>query len=163
MSDTKEELDKQFKELLDKYLGRRPEAFRWVIDLWTLGHDIDDVIDIPERRASSQFLMQVWSKYLDVLSAPFYHRYIERLYPLVKVVHHVYADSLEWEKEDGWKGQFADVFRCSGSHLIIAVIEIVTYEETGSYDLSYEAAREVSMLAKECAWYAHHNEKGEKV
>jgi hypothetical protein len=154
----------EFKALLDKYLGRRPEAYRWTIALWQLGHDIDDVVDIPERRASNAFLGAVWSKYIDILSAEFYHRYLERLYPVVKICHHTYLDSLEWENSDvPWKATYADVFRCSGSHLIIAVIEIVVYEETGSYDLAHEAAREVSMLAKECAWYSHHKDNGEKV
>lgn len=158
------QLQAQFKVLLEKYLKNRPDAFRWVLDFWTLGHQIDDVIDIPERRADNAFLGLVWNKYIDVLSASFYRQYADRLYPIVKAVHHIYFDSLEWEKDETeWKATFADVYRCSGSALIIAVIEIIVYEETGSYDASYEAAREVSIAAKECAYAAHHTDKGEKV
>lgn len=162
--ETKEQLDQKFKETLDKYLARRPDAFQWIVAFWQLGHQWDDLIDIPERRSDNTFIGQVLSKYIDVLSAPFYHQYLHRLYPVVKVVHHVFQDSLEWEKSDvAWKATYADVFRCSGSHLIMAVVELVVLEETGSYDLAYEAVREISMLAKECAWMTHHNERGEKI
>lgn len=154
-----------FKELLDKFLLKRPDAYEWVISFWNLGHYIDDVIDIPERRADNHYLGKVWNKYIDVLSHPFYHKYLSYLYPVVKVVHHIYFDSLVWENHPTveWKSTFADVLRCSGSALIIAVVEIVVTEETGSQDLAYEAAREISVVAKEYAWAAHHGENGIKI
>lgn len=160
----REEKEKEFKVLLQKHLGKRLDALNWLLSFWHLGHQWDDLIDITERRADNHYIAALLNKYIDVLSAPFYHRYLERLYPIIKVVHHVYHDSIAWEHSDvEWKATFADVFRCSGSHLIIAVIEIVVYEETGSYDLAYESAREVSLLAKETAWLTHHDDKGEKI
>ena len=158
------QLQEDFKVLLDKYLNDRPDAYNWVVAFWNLGHQIDDVIDIPERRADNSYLGLVWAKYLNVLSDPFYHRYIVPLRPVVMMMHHVYMDSIAWEHSDvSWKATFADVLRCSGSALIIAVVEIVVYEKTGSYDAAYEAAREISLAAKECAWNMHHTDKGEKV
>lgn len=154
----------EFKSLLRKYFTNRPDAFNWLVAFWNLGHQIDDVIDIPERRADNAYLGLVWNKYIDVLSDPFYQRYVTKLHPIVKVVHHTYFDSLAWEKsETSWKATFADVLRCNGSALIIAVVEIVVYEETGSYDLAYEAAREVSMIAKQCAWEDHHAPDGKPI
>lgn len=159
-----EDKDKEFKALLDRYLGRAPVAYKWVINFWQLGHDWDDIIDIPERRADNKFIGQVLNKYIEVLSHPFYHRYLDQLYPVVKVVHHIFLDSQMWENsEESWKSAYSDVMRCCGSALICAVVEIVVREETGSIDLAYEAVREVSELAKTCAWMSHHKDDGTKI
>ena len=164
MTSQSNELQQQFKVLLDKYLGNRPDAFQWVMSFWRLGHTIDDIIDIPERRADNTFLLATFNAYIDVLSSPFYHRYLARLYPIVKEVHHIYCDSVAWENSDvAWKASFADTYRCSGSALIVAIVEVIVSEETGSYELAFEAGREVSLLAKEAAYHAHHTESGEKV
>jgi len=153
----------QLKVLLDKHLANRPDAFKWLMDFWNMAHALDDIIDIPERRADNQFIGSVMNRYIDVFSADFYVNRRHLLYATTKFIHHNYFDSLEWELKDvdvAWKKTYADVLRCGANQILVIVVETVVKEETGDSQVAYEAAREVGLVARVAAWLDHHDEKG---
>lgn len=157
-------IDEKLKAAFDKYLSKRPDAAQWLWNFRHLSHALDDIIDIPERRASNEFIGLVFNKYLELLSSDFYVVRRHKLYSVVKSCHHFYFDSLAWEhSEIEWKAKYADVIRCATNQMVVAVIEIVVTEETGSSDLGYEAAREVGLLVREKSWMDHHTADGKPI
>jgi len=151
----------KLKALLDKYLGQRLDAYQWLYLYRHYCHAIDDLIDVPERRADNEYILLVFNKALDIFSHPFYVNHVGRLYSVVKGIHNTYADSLKWEgSKEEWRATYADVIRCVTNDMMVAVVSIAVFEQTGSYDLGYEAGREVSILAREKSWFDHHKEDG---
>lgn len=151
------------KELLDIFFAKRPDAYSSIGNFRSLCHLIDDLIDIPERRADNEYIGMVFNKYLDFLSSDFYALYRIRLYPIIKHVHHTFFDSVKWEKnEEVWKQHYADVIRCCLNEYMLNVVEIVVSEELGT-DAGYMARRKISTIAKEESWYNHHDETGKAI
>ncbi len=151
----------KLKSALDKYLGNNLSAYQWLFLYRHYCHAIDDIIDIPERRSDNEYILLVFNKALDVLSHPFYLAHVNRLYSVIKVIHNTYCDSVQWEaSNETWKKLYADVIRCATNEMLTTVVSIVVTEETQSFDLGYEAAREVSLLAREKSWNDHHKDDG---
>lgn len=154
-------VSEQLKAALDKYLGERQDAYQWLFLYRHFCHALDDVIDIPERRADNEFILMTFNKALDLYSHPFYQSHVGRLYSVVKIIHNTYADSVIWEQSKiEWQKTYADVIRCCMNYMLVTVVSIAVTEQTGSYDLGYEAGREVSLLAREKSWNDHHSSNG---
>jgi len=157
----KQEIHDNLKKALDAYLGNRPDAYRWLFRFRDMCHALDDIIDIPERRADNQFIGRVSNLYVEVLSDDFYSNRRPHLYPVVKQCHHFYFNSVAWEHSDvSWKANYADVIRCCTNNMVVAVVELVVLEETGNLDVAYEAARDIALLSATKSWCDHHSEDG---
>ena len=146
---------------LNKYLSPRPDAYAWLMSFRTLCHAIDDVIDLPDRRADNEFIGYVTNLYVDILSADFYSSRRHLFYAIVKSCHHFYFNSVKWEKSEvEWQRTYADVIRCCTNNMVVAVVECVVREESNSYEAGYEAAREIGLLVAEKSWFDHHTKEG---
>lgn len=150
-------------ELLQKLLINRLDAFVWINSFRSLCHAIDDIIDIPERRADNEYIGSVFNKMVDLLSSDFYSRYRARLYPIIKHIHNTYYDSVKWENSlIEWQRVYSDVQRCCTNVMLETVVEMIVSEEAG-LEAGYIAKREISLLAKEESWYNHHDETGKPI
>lgn len=160
----KKDIDEKLKIAFEKYLSKYPEAANWAWNFRHLSHALDDLVDVPERRADNEFIGLLTNKYIELLSADFYSKNRHKLYSAIKLCHHVYFDSVAWEKSTiEWKRNYADIIRCATNHAIVMVVEIAVTEQLGSADLGYEAAREVSLLVREKSYYDHHDSEGKPI
>lgn len=151
-------------ERLNHYLKGRVDAQTFLLRYRDYNHEIDDLIDIPERRSDNEFILRVLNTALDVLSHPFYTNHVAELYSVIKIIHNTYADSVKWEKSsEAWQKTIADVVRNAGNEMVIQVVRIVVREETGSENLAYEAMRDISWRAKAQSYFDHHDDKGNPV
>lgn len=161
---TKEETLELLRITLEKYFKNRMDAWNWLMLCRHYTHSIDDVHDIPERRADDEYIGLVFNKALDLYSHDFYVTHRHKLYSIFKLAHNTYYDSLKWEKSTiEWQRTFADVIRNCANEFVLTVLEIVVLEETQSYDLAYAAKREVSLLLREKSWLDHHDADGKPI
>ena len=158
------EVSVQLMTLVQRHLANRPDALQFLKDYCVFCHAIDDIIDIPERRADNEFFGRVLHMALNIFSCDFYANRRQQLRAIVSNIHNAYFDSVIMERSNLlWMKTTGDVLRCSAHDMTAAVVEIVVAEETGSLEAGYDAKREVSMLCRENSWACHHDEKGNPV
>jgi hypothetical protein len=82
----------------------------------------------------------------------FYLTWFGRLYPLVKMAHYSYADSVKLEGQiEKWKQHCSDVIRQNANEVIIECIDIVH---------GVEVRKEASLILREIAYKTHHTLEG---
>jgi hypothetical protein len=121
-----------------------------------LVHAVDDIIDRDNEKVSNYnvLVLDAFNLLWDLTATPFYQKNIALLYPLVKHIHRVYSASVLWEKEEGWKTDYADVLRCFGHDMIIAVLEHVGR-------VPYAEVRRIDLALRADSWIKQHDEKGQ--
>lgn len=147
-----------------EYLQGREDALVFIKLFFEVCHELDDIIDVPERREDPEFIIEFTSKLQDCFSCAFYVNHVRELYPLVKVALNAYADSVKWERsEDKACFTIGDVLRCNGVEVEAQVVRIVVSEQTGNLEAGYIAMRDVSHRLRQQAWHNHHDEKGNPI
>lgn len=115
-------------------------------------HQIDDLIDGdtkgPEAMLSA-FMLAAF-----VYTDPFFVAHMPELRQIAINCTNAYADSVAWEKGEGWKAQWADHYRHFSQEMALAVAGICG---------GYNHMRQISPIIREMGWNEHHNEKGEPV
>lgn len=115
-------------------------------------HQIDDLIDGdlqgPEGMLNT-FMMAAF-----VYTHPFFLAHLQELRQIAVNCTNAYADSVAWEKKDGWQKEFADHYRHFGVEMVLAVAGMCG---------GYNHMREVSPVLREMCWKEHHDEKGNAV
>ncbi len=162
----KQEAHDKLKDALYTYLEGREDAFKWLMDFRQMCHALDDIIDIPERRADNQFIGLVVNQYVEVFSADFYSARRHKLYAIAKSCHHFYFTSVKWENNsqvEEWKRTYADVIRCCTNHMVVAVVECIVLERTGSIKAAYEAGNAIAELSAIKSWGDHHDQHGNPI
>lgn len=138
-----------FIAFTQKYLSQHKEALYWVVSYVCFCHAVDDLID--GDKTDSDFILKVFEFAALVYSYPFYIQHINTLYPLTRMAHNSYADSISMEKKIDWRKNYGDVLRQNGNEVILAVIELVS---------DYDTKRKASLELREIAYKAHHKEDG---
>jgi hypothetical protein len=119
--------------------------------LWNLYcHEIDDLVDAPER-PQPEVLLSVFAKAAALYSHAFYVTHHRTLLPVVLLVTNSYADSVAMEPLEGWPSRVADVIRCAGNEMLCAVALL-----TGGYN----HMRLLSPRLRAASHYEHHDEAG---
>lgn len=139
----------QIKKVYELAANKNIEAFNFLNFFHDYVHGIDDLIDNKERDPEKFLALLVKANLL--YSMPYYTRHAHRLHLLVAQITNAYADSVAWEKDDKWKGKWADVLRFAGNDMVLAVAFI-----EGNFD----AMRKLSPILKEIAWSQHHDVQG---
>jgi len=115
-------------------------------------HQIDDIIDGDTK--GPEAILNAFMLAAFVYSQPFYLQNIGALRQIAVNCTNAYADSVKWEKTEGWRGQFADHYRHFASEMVLAVASICG---------GYAHMRAISPVLREMGWNEHHNAKGEPV
>lgn len=144
-------LDIQQQERL--WLTRGNEQAADFLVLWGgYVHSIDDLIDGDSKGAEA--LLHAFMTAAFVYTHPFFLEHAIQLRQIAVNCTNAYADSVLWEKGDGWRKEFADHYRHFGAEMVLAVAGIC-----GGYD----HMRAISPTLREICWMEHHNEKGEAI
>lgn len=138
-----------FEQFLDKYLKEKDEDAFIFVSLYVIYcHAIDDLIDEPQPDYNN--LLDTFALAPVLFGNNFYVQHFHKLYPLVKMAHYAYKDSVKMEKSnEKWKQYLSDALRQQANEVIIEVINIVH----GSVEIREEA----SMLLREIAYKTHHS------
>lgn len=150
---------------LNTHLKNRPDAIEFITAFKAYSHAIDDIIDIPERRADDEFILETFTKAQDVYSSRFYVEHVTELYSVVKVIHALYVNSVKYEKEgaEEWQKKVWEVTRNCANIMLSQVIRIVVRENTGSAVNGDRAMVDICDRATAQSWKDHHSEKGEPI
>ena len=142
---------------LETLLSKAPGAWKFILSWGALCHGIDDIIDVdnPQITDKKAHVLDVAQLAMDVYSSPFYQQNLW-LYPICANIHRVYEDSVAWENEPGWKGEYGDKLRCCGNEVITAILK-------HKVELSGEELREISLLIREDSWERHHDKDGRPI
>lgn len=142
--------------MLEKHLAPFPEARAWLDAYGRLCHAVDDLID-RDNRAVADYTLHTLDSFnlaMDVYSHPFYSKNSAWLYPLLKHNHRVYSDSILWENSPvEWQRHYADVLRCGGNEVILAVLEHICR-------VPWAELRRISLLQREDCWQRSHTQEG---
>ena len=115
-------------------------------------HGIDDIID--GDRKGGEALLEVFMMAAFVYTHPFFLKNMAELRQIAVNCTNAYADTVMWEKNDGWKKNFSDHYRHFGAEMVLAVATICG---------GYLHMREASPVLRELCWNEHHNKKGEAI
>lgn len=142
-----EELNKLF---LDHPEG---EAAKWFMTNYGIyAHKLDDVID---EKLGHKSLLPTYMIHLNLLSSDFYSRHRDVLYPVMRMIHHVYADSIEMEASDKeWQRIQADTLKGAGIEMTLTIIEILG---------GYNCRRKLSLAVREHAYKEQHKNENPEV
>lgn len=144
---------------IEKHLEKFPVAKNFLVAYAMLCHAVDDLIDQdnPAHENYTNLALDCMNLALDVYSNRFYHENIVWLYPLLKNKHRVYSASLAWEDSDvAWKAQYADVLRCGGDEMTLAILDHVCH-------LPYAELRRIDAIFREYTWHRHHTPEGKPI
>jgi len=115
-------------------------------------HQIDDLIDGDSK--GPEAVLNAFMLAAFVYTQPFFVAHMPALRQIAVNCTNAYADSVKWEKAEGWRGQFSDHYRHFASEMVLAVASIC-----GGYD----HMRKISPMLREMGWNEHHDEKGQAV
>lgn len=123
-------LNPKLIERVQLLLASNPDALEFVENYKEYIHQIDDLIDNPDR-PSSEDILKVFAKASFVFSLPFWKANSHMLFMLEQVINNTYADSVLWERSNvKWKQSDAGVLRHAGIEMFFAVILLVHGRET---------------------------------
>lgn len=152
-------MNDDLRKQLDGHLAKFPDAGQFLLGFGFLCHAIDDLIDRDNARIENypMLVLDCYNLALDVYSSRFYHDNHAWLYPVAKNIHRVYSASIAWEKHsEEWKARYADVLRCCGNEMIVAVLEHTCH-------LPYCELRKIDAALREDSWHIHHDNTGKPI
>jgi hypothetical protein len=138
-----EELNKLF---LDNPEG---EQANWFLKNYGVySHLLDDIID--NKETDHKKILPSYMIHLNLLSSDFYRKHQHELYPVMRLIHHVWQDSIEMEKSpEDWKRQQAETLKGIGIEMTLSIIEILG---------GYETRRRLSIMVREHAYTQQHKD-----
>lgn len=133
--------------LKDKY----PDALAFIIKFNEACHRIDDIID--ECKCESEFVMETFFLWTELLSSNFYASHRVYLYPSIVLIFNTYADSNKMMAKDqpDWKQKYGDALRFVGNDIVIQIVTLLC---------GWKSARELSILLREHSYIIHHDGNG---
>lgn len=148
-----EELDQELNKLfLDHPDGEAAKVF--LTSYGTYAHMVDDVIDEKEYQNHKR-LLPTYMMHLNLLSCKFYLRNRDTLYPVMRVIHHSWFDSIEMERsENAWQRVQAETLKGAGIEMTLTIIEILG---------GYECRRRLSIAVREHAYKEQHKNENPEV
>ena len=127
-----------------------PEAAAFVVEYRNYIHQIDDLIDSPNRPTEEE-LLKTFAQAGALFSMPFWIHHGQLLAVLEQVINNTYCDSVAWEHDTTpWKKLDAGVLRHAGIDMFYAVLLLT---------VGREKLREVSAEFREQTHLAHMDEK----
>lgn len=140
------------KQEIDWLTCNNPQAREFLI-LWReYVHQIDDLIDGDAK--GPEPMLNTFMLAAFVYTTPFFQAHMPALRQIAVNCTNAYADSVAWEKADGWKAQWADHYRHFASEMVLAVAAICG---------GYQHMRKISPLIREMGWNEHHDAKGNPI
>lgn len=115
-------------------------------------HAIDDIID--GDRTGPEHILATFALAATLYSHPYYLRNIAALRALVYSITNSYADSVAWEKEGGWRKEWADHNRHAGAEMVLAVAQLCG---------GYGHMRTLSPELRTICYCEHHDREGRPV
>ncbi len=115
-------------------------------------HQIDDLVDGDTK--GPEALLKAFMLAAFVYTQPFFTENVGALKQIAINCTNAYADTVMWEKDTSWRGNFSDHYRHFASEMVLAVASICG---------GYEHMRKISPILREMGWNEHHNTKGEPV
>jgi hypothetical protein len=151
-------MKEEFQAEIAKQMAGFKQAANWMRAYEILCHMVDDLIDRDKNGMDYTLLtLDAFSLAADVYSAPFYQQNCTWLYPLCKSLHRVWSASIAWEHDaTPWKAHYADVLRCCGSEMTMAVLEHVCH-------LPQSELRRIDAMMREAGWELHHDKEGNPI
>ena len=144
MNTLAEELNKLF---MDNPEGEQAHWFMKQYGIYS--HLVDDIVD--EKITDPKRTLPSYMVHLNLLSSDFYRKHQAELYPVMRLIHHSWADSIEMEVADeDWKKEQAKTLKGIGIEMTLTIIEILG---------GYEARRKLSILVREHAYKEQHKDK----
>lgn len=136
-----------------QWLTKGNDAAGDFLRLWrAYVHAIDDIVD--GDTPGNEALLGTFAMAIAVYTHPFFLANIPALRQIAVNCTNAYADSVAWEKAEGWKRDFSDHYRHFGAEMVLAVAGICG---------GYAHMRAVSPVLRELCWTEHHDEKGQAV
>lgn len=140
------------KEELEKLFASHPDGVEAKMFLANFGkycHSIDDLID-GDIKSNPENIGVILILALNIYSMNFYVKYLNSLYPIIRLIHHTYFDSVKMElASEYWQKEQADVLKSVGQEMTLAIIEILG---------GYEKRRELGLIVREYSYKEQHEE-----
>jgi hypothetical protein len=140
--------EQEIKDKLREILSRHPNVAQFLIDYNDYVHLIDDLID-GDATTNAENILTLAHKASKLFNNDFYRQFGQYLYLVEVVNNNTYADSVIWEKIDGWKKQHADVMRHAALDMFMACIFILS---------DYQTLRSISPKMREYCYTKHLND-----
>lgn len=110
-------------------------------------HSIDDLVD-GDIKCSPENLGALVIMALNIYSSRFYNVYSNLLYPVIRLIHHTYFDSVGMENAPIlWQKEAADTLKSVGQEMTLMIIEILG---------GYEERRRLGILVRETSYNKQH-------
>lgn len=124
-------LDEVNKLFLDHPDGELAQQFLQMYNVFA--HFLDDLID-KDIDVNGFNISKVLYYNQNIYAHPFYLKYMGILFPVMRIVHNTYFDTVKMETNDvKWQQEYAKVLKQCGDEVFLAIIEIV-----GGYDKRME-------------------------
>ena len=142
-----------FNIFIRKYLLQNPDAAGFVMCYVIYCHAIDDIID--GDKTDWQHILKTFSLAPILFSNVFYMQHYGKLYPLVKMAHDSYGDSVFMERRNSkCMKHYSDILRQNANEVILACVEIVN---------GPEVRLQASIELREGSYKMHHDEVGKPI
>lgn len=143
------------KELAVRICNDNQEAKEWLEMLRVFVHVSDDIVDVDVPAASQTSAVErlcfIAALQLKMYTHPFFLKNMHALHGAMLSNLNAYADSVIWEKENGWRKTCSDWLRHGGIEVVMIIAAI-----TGGYD----NMRSVSQELRSLAYDLHHDKEG---
>jgi hypothetical protein len=148
----------QEHELVKRICKGDTEAEDWMQGIRSYCHLSDDIIDediapIHKKRGAER-MCQLGALSIQLYCHPFFRKHQDALYGAMLSNIVAYADSVQWEGEDGWKGVCSDWLRHGGIEIVLIIAAAVG---------GYAHMRSFSQELRTMAYELHHDQEGKQV
>lgn len=143
-------------DLLRLVANGNKQALDFLQQLHRLSHAVDDLIDVPEQRASTEALLRVFLDTIVVFGGnDFFIAHRQALLPMVILCLSRYEQSVAWEKSNETSQQhMADHFR-SDMNLVVEFVALVCG--------GWNHLRTMLPAIWEKSWQTHHDAEGNPI
>ncbi len=115
-------------------------------------HGIDDIIDGDLKGPEETIKVFMCAAY--VYTHPFFTANSAALLQIAVNCTNAYADSVAYEKGEGWRKDFSDHYRHFAAEMVLSIASICG---------GYTHMRKVSPVLREACWDEHHDPEGNAV
>lgn len=124
-----------------------PDAYEFIIAYNEALQLVDDVVD--NKSSNPEEILAAIENTKIVFTMPFFLRHSQQLTLVSILIANTWADSIVWEKEDGWKKVHGDVLRHGLYGMVYAVVLIIG---------GWAACRKISLKLREFTHNQHLND-----
>jgi hypothetical protein len=112
---------KELQDVITKLRGHNPKAADFLVDYITYCSLVDDCVD--EHYAATR-IQRITELAFKSFNCEYWRQYSHILSVTERLMHNSYFDSLVWEEEKGWKGEYSKFMAQCGCQMVFAVVLI---------------------------------------